>query len=47
MIWRHLRREVTRYELFSNIKALVAAAYDFFEHYNQRPREVLSICDCA
>jgi transposase len=43
MLWRHFRREVTHCELFPNVKALIAAAYEFFERYNRRPREVLSI----
>jgi transposase len=29
MLWRHFRREVTHCELLENVKALVAAAYDF------------------
>ncbi len=43
MLWRHFRREVTHCELFANVKALIAAAYNFFEGYNRRPRDVLSI----
>jgi transposase len=43
MLWRHFRREVTHCELFPNVKALIVAAYDFFERYNRRPRGVLSI----
>ena len=44
MLWRHFRREVTHCELFQSIKALIAAAYDFFERYNRRPTwRVLSI----
>ena len=43
MLWRHFRREVTHCELFPNIKALIAAAYDFFERYNRCPWRVLSI----
>ncbi len=43
MLWRHFRREVTHCELFPSIKALVAAAYEFFERHNRRPRDVLSI----
>ncbi len=30
MLWRHFRHEVTHCELFANVKALIAAAYDFF-----------------
>ena len=43
MLWRHFRREVTHCELFPTIKALVAAAYVFYERYNRRPRDVVSI----
>ena len=43
MLWRHLRREVTHCELFANVEALATATYGFFERYNRRPREVLSI----
>ncbi len=43
MLWRHFRREVTHCELFPSVKALVAAAYDFFERYNRCPRRILSI----
>jgi hypothetical protein len=43
MLWRHFRREVTHCELFENIKALVAAAYDFFDRYNRCPWRILSI----
>jgi putative transposase len=37
------RREVTHCELFPSVKALIAAAYDFFERHNRQPRDVLSI----
>jgi transposase len=44
MLWRHFRREITHCELFPNLKALVAAAYDFFfERYDRCPWRVLSI----
>ena len=43
MLWRHFRREVTHRELFPSVKALIAAAYDFFERHNRWPRRVLSI----
>jgi transposase len=43
MLWRHCRREVTHGELFESIKALVAAAQDFFSRYNRWPEHVLSI----
>ena len=37
MLWRHFRREVTHGELFESVKALVAAAQDFFARYNRCP----------
>lgn len=43
MLWRHFRREVTHCELFANLKALVAAAQDFFARSNRCPEQVLSI----
>ena len=43
MLWRHFRREVTHCELFPTIKALIAAAYAFFDRYNRCPSQVLSI----
>jgi transposase len=43
MLWRPFRREVTHCELFENVKALIAAAYDFFERYNRSPWQILSI----
>lgn len=43
MLWRHFRREVTHCELFPSVETLIAAAYDFFERHNGRPRDVLSI----
>ncbi len=43
MLWRHFRREVTHCELFPSVKALVAAAYNFFERYTRYPWRVLSI----
>jgi hypothetical protein len=43
MLWRHFRREVTPCELFPNVKALIAAAYNFFECYNRCPWRTLSI----
>ena len=43
MLWRHFRREVTHCELFETVKALLAAARDFFDRYNQMPHKVLSI----
>lgn len=43
MLWRHFRREVTHCELFENVKALVAAAEDFFDRHNQLPKRILSV----
>lgn len=43
MLWRHFRREVTHGELFESVKALLVAAQAFFDRYNQKPDEVLSI----
>jgi transposase len=43
MLWRHCRREVTHCELFESVKALLAAAADFFDRYNQDPQKTLSI----
>ena len=42
MLWRHFRREVTNYELFETVKALLRAAQDFFDRYNQTSERVLS-----
>jgi transposase len=43
MLWRHFRREVTHCELFESVKALLAAAQDFFARYNREPHRILSI----
>jgi putative transposase len=43
MLWRHFRREVTHCELFESLKALIAAAQDFFARYNRCPERILSI----
>jgi transposase len=43
MLWRHFRRDVTHCELFASVKALVAAAQDFFTRYNRYPERMLSI----
>ncbi len=43
MLWRHFRREVTHCELFQSVKALLAAAEDFFTRYNRSPDQLLSI----
>jgi putative transposase len=43
MLWRHFRREVTHCELFATKQALLAAARDFFDRYNQSPEKILSV----
>jgi transposase len=43
MLWRHFRREVTHCELFESMKALLAAAQDFFARYNREPYRILSV----
>jgi hypothetical protein len=43
MLWRHSRREVTHCELFESVKALLAAAADFFARYNRAPQRTLSV----
>jgi transposase len=43
MLWRHFRREVTHCELFQTVKALLVAAREFFDRYNQDPCRILSI----
>lgn len=43
MLWRHFRREVTHCELYETVKALLAAARDFFDRYNETPERILSI----
>jgi transposase len=43
MLWRHFRREVTHCELFASVKALLAAAADFFHRYNREPQRLLSV----
>ena len=43
MLWRHFRREVSHCELFPSVKALIAAAYEFFERHNRCPWRILSI----
>jgi transposase len=43
MLWRHFRREVTHCELFETKQALLAAARDFFDRFNQSPEKILSV----
>lgn len=43
MLWRHFRREVTHCELFETMQALLTAAQNFFDRYNQCPEKILSV----
>lgn len=43
MLWRHFRRQVTHCELFESVKALLAAAADFFARHNREPQKTLAI----
>jgi transposase len=43
MLWRHFRREVTHCELFETKQALLAAAQEFFDRFNQCPAKILSV----
>lgn len=43
MLWRHFRREVTHCELFTTVKELIDAAYNFFKRFNKTPERTLSI----
>jgi transposase len=43
MLWRQFRREVTHCELFESVKALLTAAQNFFDRYQECPMRVLSI----
>ena len=43
MLWRHFRREVTHCELFQTMQALLTAAQDFFDRFNQCPDKILSV----
>ena len=43
MLWRHFRREVTHCELFTTVKDLIEASYNFFKRFNQTPDKTLSI----
>jgi transposase len=43
MLWRHFRREVTHNELFPTVKALLAAAREFFDRSNRNPSSILSV----
>ena len=41
--WKQLRSEVTHCEIFETMKALRAAAKDFFDRHNHSPQLTLSI----
>jgi putative transposase len=43
MLWRHFRREVTHCECFETKPALLAAAQQCFERFNQCPEKILSV----
>lgn len=43
MLWRHFRRQVTHCELFATMQALLIAAQDFFDRFNQSPGKILSV----
>ena len=43
MLWRHFRREVTHGECFETKLALLTAAQECFEHFNQCPQKILSV----
>ncbi len=43
MLWRHFRRHVTHSEVFATKHALLAAARDCFERFNQCPQKILSV----
>jgi len=43
MIWCHFRREVTHCELFTTVKELFDAPFDFFKRFNEIPEKTLSI----
>ena len=43
MLWRHFRREVTHCELFTTVKDLLEASYDFFNRFNLTPEMTRSI----
>ena len=43
MLWRHFRREVTHFECFETKQALLVAAQEFFDRYNQCPEKILRV----
>ncbi len=42
-LWRYFRGEVTHCELFETMQALLAAAQNFFDRYNQCPQKIRSV----
>lgn len=40
--WKQFRSEVTHCEIFKTVKALLAAAKDFFDRYNHSPHLILA-----
>src|SRR5215471_2035263 len=43
MLWRHFRREVTHCEFFETKLALLTAARECFDRFNQCPEKILSV----
>ena len=43
MLWRHFRREVTHCECFETKQALLKAAQECFDRFNQCPEKILSV----
>src|SRR4029077_15674501 len=43
MLWRHFRREVTHCEFFETKQALLVAAQQCFDRFNQCPQQILSV----
>ena len=43
MLRRHFRRVVTHCELFETMRALLTAARECFDRFNQRPRQIRSV----
>jgi len=43
MLWRHFRREVTHCECFETKPALLTAARECFDRFNQCPEKILSV----
>ncbi len=43
MLWRHFRREVTHCEFFETKQALLSAAQQCIDRFNQCPQKILSV----